>query len=60
MNKNLMTLLLLCSLLIPMGMTGCLDEEDYEPVQETTEATQSQTETQPQETEPTQEETAPE
>ena len=37
MNKKLITLLLLCSLIIPVGMTGCLDEDYEEPTQEPTE-----------------------
>ena len=37
MNKKLITLLMLCSLIIPMGMTGCLDEDYEEPTQELTE-----------------------
>ena len=44
MKKKLITLLLLCSLIIPAGMTGCF-EDDYEtPVQETTEASEQTTE----------------
>ena len=38
MKKKLITLFLLCSLIVPVGMTGCLDEVDCEPTQETTEA----------------------
>ncbi|MCR4646793.1 MAG: M13 family metallopeptidase [Oscillospiraceae bacterium] len=63
MNKKLITLLLLCSLIIPVGMTGCLDEDYDEPVQETTEAAEAPTEetAAPTEdgTESTEEETSP-
>ena len=33
MNKKLITLLLLCSLIVPVGMTGCMEDEvNDEPV----------------------------
>ena len=69
MKKKLITLFLLCSLIVPVGMTGCLDEEDHEPTQETTEAadpaqetTEPREETDPEqpETDPPQDETDPE
>ena len=43
MKKRLITLLLLCSLIVPVEMTGCLFDDDDVPVQETTEASTQQT-----------------